>query len=249
MLWLRALLIYPIVVLFKSLMGRGLRFQSRPYDIALEVLLGSAAANVLIEPGLQLSDGLWALAVLATLHILFSFLSLWNPAKRWLVGHPTLVIQKGQILQASLIKHRITVDELLSALREQGYQNPADVEYALLEAGGGISIVPRTSARPVTPKDLGLQPPADGLSQLLIADGHLHQEALQRLGHDETWLRSRLNEKGASSASDVLLASLDSSGQLFVVRKQDVSFLRALLQTAPASPTAEAQSPGAAPPH
>ncbi|MFZ5825589.1 MAG: YetF domain-containing protein [Bacillota bacterium] len=241
MLALRALVVYPLLILLFRFLGRGLQFQSRPYDIAVQVLIGSAAANLIVVQDVPLWRAFPALGTLALLHTLLSFGSLWNPLKKFLVGEPAPVIENGRILKANLIKYQLSVEELLSALRQQGYHNLADVEFALLESSGKLSVVPRSQARPVTPRDLKLSTNYEGYSTMLIADGKVDQQNLQKIGLTPEWLLGELVKRGAEGAEDVLFASIDTQGQLFVVRNYDVPFLQSIFmgvqtQTKPGLP-------------
>jgi uncharacterized membrane protein YcaP (DUF421 family) len=241
MLALRALIVYPIVILLFRFLGRGLQFQSRPYDIAIQVLIGSAAANLIIQQNVEIWRAFTALGTLALMHTALSFISLWNPIKKYLVGQPEVMVENGQILKANLIKHQISVDELVAALRQQGYHRLSDVEFALLESSGKLSVIPRSQARPLTPRDLKLPTPYEGHSTMLIADGKVEGQNLTKLGLTEEWLRAQLPVHGAAAPEEVLFASLDTEGRLFVVRNQDVPFLQAIfkgvqVQTTPGMP-------------
>jgi uncharacterized membrane protein YcaP (DUF421 family) len=230
MLWLRAIVVYALVVLLLRFLWRALRFQARPYDHAVEVLIGSAAGNMVSESEIPLWPSFGALGVLVVMHSAVSLLSLWNPVKQFLVGTPDVLIKNGQILQGNLVKNQITVEELTAALREKGYHNLADVEHAQLEASGRLSLIPRSQARPVTPRDLHVDTPDEGYTRMLISDGQVNTEALKKLGRDEAWLVSAVRQRGAASPAEVLFASLDTQGDFFMVRKQDVPLLQAVFK-------------------
>lgn len=241
MLALRALVVYPLLVLLFRFLGRGLQFQSRPYDLAVQILLGSAAANLIIVEEVQLWRAFTSLGTLAVLHTIVSFFSLWNPLKKFLVGEPVVLVENGRILKANLIKFQVSVEEVLAALREKGYHNLADVEFAHLEASGKLSVVPRSQARPVTPRDLNLPTPYEGYATMLIADGKVDTKNLQKTGLTQEWLLAELVKRGAEGVEDVLFASLDTQGRLFIVRNQDVPFLQSIFlgiqtQTSPGLP-------------
>jgi uncharacterized membrane protein YcaP (DUF421 family) len=241
MLWSRAIIVYLLVVLLIRFLGRDLQFQARPYDQAVQVLLGSAAATLIVTEEIQLWRAFVALGTLAVMHTAVSFLSLWNPVKKFLVGTPDVVIENGQILKANLLKHQISVEELMAGLREKSYHNLDDVEFAMLEASGKLSVIPRSQARPVTPRDLHLETQYEGFTSMLISDGEVNRHGLQKLGLDEAWLGAQIGARGAQSPKDVLFAALDSTGKFFMVRNQDVPFLQAIftgiqVQTAPGLP-------------
>jgi len=230
MLWLRAVVVFPLTIALLRFIGRGLQFQSRPYDLAVQVLLGSAAANLVVDSRIEIWRAFTALGTLAFLHTGLSFLSLWNPAKRFLVGAPSVVVENGQILRSNLIQHQISVDELEAALRERGFHDLADVEFAQVEASGKLSVIPRSQARPVTPRDLHLDTRYEGYPTTMIVDGTVNRSNLKKVKLTEDWLLGQLAEKGIASAKEVLYASLDTMGNLFVVRDLDVPLLRAMLE-------------------
>lgn len=227
---LRGLVVYILTILLFRFLGRTLQFQARPYDIAVQVLLGSAAANLIVSEDIPLWRAFTSLGAMALAHTAISYLSLWNPAKNFLVGKPAVVVENGQILKANLIQHQITVEELLSALRQKGYHKLSDLEFATLEPSGKLSVVPCSQARPVTPKDLNLPTQYEGLTALLVVDGAVNRNNLEKAGLTEEWLLGQLAAKGAAGYEAVLLATLDSQGQLFVVRSQDVPFVQAIFK-------------------
>lgn len=229
-LWLRALIVYPFVIFLLRFLGRTLQFQSRPYDIAVQVLIGSAAANLIVTQQLAVWRAFTALGTLAVMHTALSFLSLYNPLKKYLVGEPLFVIENGQILKANLIKQQVGVEELVAALREKGYHRLDDVEHAMLEVSGKLSVVPKSQARPVTPRDLNLPTKYEGFTAVLISDGQVNTQNLEKVGLTENWLLTELLKRGVDGPEDVLFASLDTQGQLLVVRNQDVPFIQAIFK-------------------
>lgn len=241
MLFLRALVVYPLLVMLFRFLGRGLQFHARPYDLAVQVLIGSAAANLVVMSEIELWRAFTALGALAAMHTVVSFLSLYNPLKRVLVGEPVVLIENGRFLKANLIRHQISVEEVTASLREKGYHNPADVEFALLEASGNLSVIPRSQARPLTPRDLQLPTEYEGMSTRLITDGQIDRQNLAKLGLDEAWLMGQVLQRGAEGFEGVFYASLDTKGELFLVRNEELPWLRALFagdgaQTGPGLP-------------
>lgn len=100
----------------------------------------------------------------------------------------------------------------------------------MLEPSGKLSVVRRSQARPVTPKDLGVATQYEGLTNRLVADGKVDKQTLKKIGLDEPWVLGRLAEHDVGGPEEVLFASLDTQGQLLVVRRQDVPFLQAMFK-------------------
>ena len=115
-------------------------------------------------------------------------------------------------------KARYNLDELLAQLREKGIVDPADVEFAVLETSGKLSVIEKSQHRPVTPADLGIPTPYEGLPTVLVMDGTTMIKNLNDIDLDENWLRQVLQEQGLTPRK-VLLATLGTDGRLFVSKK------------------------------
>lgn len=230
---LRAVVVYPVVIILFRVLGRGLKFNARPYDRAVEVILGAAAAGIIVTTSVPLWQAIGMLVLLAALHKLLDYVSLWNPVKKLLVGEPLTLIEHGTVRRDNLLWHHISLEQLLGGLREKGYHRPAEIESALLETSGELSVIPYAEARPVTTGDLHLNPPPTGRTRLLVSDGVVQQESLRSAGLSEGWLREQLKAKGAGSTREVLLATLDANGELFVLRDRDLPLMQAVLSGVP----------------
>ena len=130
-----------------------------------------------------------------------------------------MVIRKGVIQYGEMRRICYTVSDLMEELRGQGYLNVADVATAVLETSGKLSVVPHAGKRPATPEDLGLTVEDEEIPMTLVVDGAVQREHLQALGLNEAWLQKRLTPLGLGKTRDVLIASLDAGGKLFVQGK------------------------------
>ncbi|RYD05075.1 hypothetical protein N752_10915 [Desulforamulus aquiferis] len=104
---------------------------------------------------------------------------------------------------------------MLEQLRSKNYPNIADIEFAILETKGDITIIPKSQKRPVTPADLQVPTKYEGIPVTLIIDGYVFRQNLSKLNLTEEWLRSELSKFGINDFKKVLLASLDTEGNLF----------------------------------
>nr|WP_243096929.1 DUF421 domain-containing protein [Thermohalobacter berrensis] len=123
------------------------------------------------------------------------------------------------MLKKELKKVRMNIPLLISELRQKGYQKVADVEYAILEPNGELSVIPKAQARPVQPSDLAITPSPTVLSFPIIIDGKLNDENLKYLNKDKKWLMTQLKAFNVEKIEDVLLAQVDSTGQLYVDKR------------------------------
>lgn len=152
----RAVILYLWSIVLFRLLGKGLTFQQKPYDFTVMVLIGSTSAALIVNRDVPLLNSLTAMAVLALLHAVISASTLNNTLKGIIGGYPDLVVRNGRIVKENLIKNQINIEQLLSALRIKGYRSLHDVEFAVLEANGQLSVIPKSQKRPVTPADLNL---------------------------------------------------------------------------------------------
>jgi uncharacterized membrane protein YcaP (DUF421 family) len=138
-----------------------------------------------------------------------------------LEGEPTLVIQNGKILAKNMSRCRYNIDDMLLQLRTQGVFNVDDVEFAVLESNGQLSVLRKSHKQPVTREDLKIPSGYEGLSSEMIVDGEIIYQNLQQNNLDEAWLILELERQGIRSPKEIMLASLDTRGNLYVDKKVD----------------------------
>jgi uncharacterized membrane protein YcaP (DUF421 family) len=144
-----------------------------------------------------------------------------RPLRKLIEGEPTVVIHNGRILEHNMAKLHYNVDNLLNQLREKNVFNIEDVEFALLEGNGGLSVLLKSQKRPLTPSDLGIPTSYEGLSSEIIVDGQVIYQNLKQNNLDEQWLIAELRKRGYNSPRDIVLATLSSDGELYIDNKKD----------------------------
>ncbi|MDI3280644.1 MAG: DUF421 domain-containing protein [Bacillota bacterium] len=217
----RTLAMFLFVFVALRLAGKRELGQISPFDFVVSVMVGELAAIPLQSPRIPLTHGMLPIATLIAAEVAVAYLSLKSRTLRVLFsGSPTIVIQNGAINERNLRRTRYNLDDLLASLRQQGVANLADVEYAILEDNGQLSVLLKSHKRPVTPEDLGIVKEYDGLPLTLIIDGKVDERALALAGRDEEWLRQELGRRGYARAEEVLLATLDAAGHLYVAGKE-----------------------------
>ncbi|MFZ5592417.1 MAG: DUF421 domain-containing protein [Bacillota bacterium] len=212
----RTLLVYIIVLVIVRIIGKRGIGQLSPFDFVVAIILAELATMPMQYPDLPLWHSILPLLVLALLEIMLSFAALHSYRLRQLLdGQPQIVIKEGRILKRELRKARYNLDDLMAQLREKGYPDVADVETGVLETSGRLSVVPRSHRRPLTPADLGIMPPKEGLPVVLVMDGTVIKENLRQAGRDLMWLERELAGLGLSPGR-VFLATMNCAGQLFI---------------------------------
>ncbi len=207
---------------FARMVGKQQIGQLTFFDYISGITVGSIAADLatnLDDRPLALWSGLltWMLLIIA-----FQYLSLKNrQLHKLLDGEPVVVVQNGKILERNLALTKLPVDTLMSELRAKGIFDLSELEFALLETDGQLSVLKKSQYMPVTPHDLQLNTEYKGLSTELIVDGVVIYQNLSDVSKDYTWLMQELNKQGISKVEEVFYAALSPAGTLFVDKYQD----------------------------
>lgn len=216
----RVTVTYLWLLFITKLMGQREVGRLTLFDFVISITIGSISASPLSSSSQNLIPALISITVLGTLHITFAYIALKNAKFRRIVQEePLVLIQNGTILEDTLRKARYNLDDLLSELRLKNVPDPADVEFAILEPTGRLSVVPKSQARPVLPRDLQLSTAYEGLPSVLIEDGNVLQDNLNENKLSEDWLREELENLGITDPNAVMIAVLNTRGQLYVSKK------------------------------
>lgn len=210
------------VVLFAlaRLMGKKQISQLTFFDYIVGISIGSIAAAMSVDKRISIRDGITSMIIWALFPIVFSFISIHSMnARRLLDGTPTILIQNGKIIEKNLRKSKFTVNDLLEELRMKDAFDILDVEFAILETSGKLSVLKKAAKQPLTPTDMNLQLPNQSICANVIIDGKLMIENVKKLNKDELWLKNELIKNNVHSEKDVLLASCDTNGVLHIDRK------------------------------
>ncbi|SDX55718.1 DUF421 domain-containing protein [Paenibacillus sp. CF384] len=209
----RCLIVLLATWLVTNFIGKKSIAQLTPYDLAILFVISNVAAQPLVnKDSFKTAAGMIFMGLCL---VVIAKLSL----HRWFYKMdftPSILIAKGVIDKKELRKNSMNLHMLLSQLRVQGYFQVSDVEYAILEAGGDLSILPKSTARPVTPDDLKLSPQQEGLSYAVIIDGYLMKDQLQAAGVNEDWLEKQLKSQHGSAIKNIFYAEVNDQKQLFV---------------------------------
>lgn len=218
----RTLILYGFVIMSLRVMGKRQIGELQPSELVVAIMISDLASVPMQSIDIPLLNGIIPVLTLIVAEITMSFITLKSRrARRFITGEPSVIISDGHINENELEHLRFNLNDLLEELRMSGYPNIADIHTAVLETNGQISVIPTAQARSVTVKDLNLQDAKDEiLPYMLISDGEINHEELRRSGRDEKWLKNELKKKNIISVSDVFIASLDNSGNMFLQTKK-----------------------------
>jgi uncharacterized membrane protein YcaP (DUF421 family) len=216
----RTLILYLLVVLIIRIMGKHQIGQLQPFELVITIMISELAAIPMQDTEIPLLNGIIPILTLLFIQISLSLLSLKSPLVRKIIcGGPSILIENGKINEFELVRLRYSLSDLLEQLRLKSIPNIADIEYAILETSGKLSVIPKSQKRPVVPADLSLETTYEGIPVLLIVDGKLQGENMKKFNLSEAWLLTELKKFNLRSWNEVFLASLDSSGNVFLQPK------------------------------
>lgn len=213
----KALTLYLLTIAIMRLMGKSSIVQMTPYDLVAIIIIGTVAAEPLIST--KYVPTLLTLIILVGLHILFSMLTLNQIGNRFFLGEPTLIIKNGVILEDNLEKSHLSVSQVLAILRSKGYPKVSDVEYALLEPIGEVSVIPKAQNSPVTVEHMNIQIDDEGLPISVIIDGRIQKRNLKLLGITKEWLLKEVGKKNLQ-LKDVIYGFVNEKTKKLVINKR-----------------------------
>lgn len=220
-LFIRTIIIYLFMFVIMRLMGKRQLSDMQPFDLVVTLLIANLASVPVSDPAVPLAYGVVTILGLFIMQRLVSHISLKSEKIRTVIcGSPLVVIAKGVLREDVMRAANFTLNDLSEQLRDKGVFSFSDVEYAILETNGSLSVLLKPQNQPPTMESLNLPTDKARPALLLITDGKLHRDALGAAGIEEKYLSGILSGMGFSGCRDVLFASLDGSGMLHVQGKQ-----------------------------
>lgn len=218
---IRTVILYILVFFIMRLMGKRQIGQLQPNELAVALIISALAAVPMEDISIPMINSIVPILLLLSMQVIVSLISLKsNNARGILCGKPSVLIENGKIMETEIKRERVNINDLLEQLRIGGYPNIADVEFAILETNGQLSVIPKSQKRPVTPEDLGVATNYEGLCHSLIIDGKVDGQKLKNIGLSANWLKEELAKFGITDMADVLYAGLDTQGKLYFQKKE-----------------------------
>ena len=217
----RAIFLYIVVLIVMRLMGKREIGQLQPFELAISIMIADLASIPMTEIGIPISNGIIPILGLLVMHLIISVVNLKSITARQIIcGKPRLLIYRGKIDEEALKKERFTINELEERLRGNNIVNIGDVEYAILETSGQVTIIQKPNKRNSIPEDFGMMPEYEGISYDLVTDGKVMDKNLKILNKSYEWLKREVN-KFNIEPEDALIVTLDGKGQIFCQKKEN----------------------------
>ena len=209
---MRSTLIVVVLLILTRLLGKKQMSQLTYFNYITGVTMGSVAGDFISEVNMPVVDALASLIAICILTELNSFIALKSTSYRKVMdGDDIILIKKGKIIKPALKSCRMSVNILLMLLRQSNTFSVEEVEYAILETNGSLSVMKRQQAQPIIKSDLDIK--AEKIKNLpreVISDGKIMKVNLKELNKDEEWLKNELRKNNIESVKDVFYAEVRS---------------------------------------
>lgn len=221
--FLRAILSLVTLFYVTKLLGKKQVSQLSLFDYVIGISIGNFAAEMTINTDSPYLNGIVAVIFFGVIAYGISRVTMKSiKLRRFFTGVPTVIIEKGVIIEDNLKRVNFDLNDFLQECRSSGYFNIDDIYYAIMEANGRISFLPKAGSSPVTNENMNLKIKQDGLCANVIIDSHIMERNLKNINKDKIWLEKKLKEKG-KKLEDILLATVDVNEKLYIYEKNKTS--------------------------
>lgn len=213
----RALLSLFCLFLITRLIGKKQVSELSLFDYVIGISIGNFAAEITINVDVPLINGIVAVLLFGIIAFIVAKVTMKSiTLRRLFTGVPTLVVQNGKFIKENMKKTRYDMNDFLEECRSNGYFDVSEIEYAVVEANGKISILPKSEYKPLTPKDMQVKVEKASLCANVIIDSRLLPNNLENMGKTKEWLDKELKVKGYKNYDNILLATLDVHDKLTI---------------------------------
>ena len=213
--FVRAIILYIIVFIVVRAMGKREIGQLQTFEFVIAIMIADVATIPMSEVGVPIINGIVPIFGLLVMHMLISCINMKSIKMRAIIcGKPSILIYRGRIDEEKMIKERFTINELQERLRSLNIDSIADVEYAILETSGQLSVIEKPEKRNTKPEDFGIVPEYEGLAYDLVIDGVIMEDNLKILGKDYKWLKKEVN-KFKIEPEDALIVTINGKNEIF----------------------------------
>lgn len=220
LIFIRSIILYTIVLIVMRFMGKREIGQLQPFELAISIMIADLAATPMASPGIPIIYGIIPIISLLVMHLLISFLNIKSLKCRELIcGKPSILIYRGKIDEKILIKENFTINELQERLRGNNIFDLGDVEYAILETSGQITVIPKPNKKNPTLEDLGINGEYSGLPYDLVIDGVILEDNLHKISKDRKWLEKEVG-KFDMKPSEALIVTLNGKGEMYCQKRE-----------------------------
>lgn len=219
---IRCVIMYLMVILAVRLMGKRQIGELQPSELVITILISELASMPIQDKQLPLMSAVIPIFVLVGLELITSLITLKSIGIRtFFYGRPLILVYKGQFRQKAMERARVTIDDIMEVMRNDGIASLEEIDYAVLETNGQLSVIQKENKRALCADDINVKVTASaGLPHLLIMDGKLMKANIGESVVDEKWVKKQLKKQKIASPKDVFIMMIDDDKKVFLVPKQ-----------------------------
>ena len=215
----RTLILYFTLIVSMRFMGKRQIGEVQISEFIITIMLSEIAVSPILDHNISLLHAITAIVLLLSVELLVSFLLIKSSLlKRLICGTPSILIQRGELMQKELKKNRVDIEELFSELRQKGYSSLSEINYAILEENGQFSVFPYAANTPVTHESLSAPPDETGIDHLCVADGKILTDSLNLTGWTKEQLEKEIQKRRLRLA-DIFILTIDDKNNLRIIKK------------------------------
>lgn len=221
-LLIRSVVTYFTLLLFTRIMGRKQISQLTYFDYIVGITIGSTAVVASVDKHVSMHEGIFSIVVWSMLTIIISQITLKNIKLRLLIdSEPLIIIENGEVNYKNMKKARYNIGDLLMQLRDKDVFYITEVEVAILEPDGKLSVLKKSEYSSVTVSDMNINKPKTGMMVDLILDGKILISHLNLINKDEKWIMKELKNRKITEVRNIVFAGLQADGQIYIVTKDN----------------------------
>ena len=216
-IFIRTVILYICVVTAMRIMGKRQLGELQPSEFVIALIISDLASIPISNRNVPLSHGLIPIAALVLMEFIFSTLVIKSEFMRRLItGVPVQIIEDGKFIMKKLKKLRVSLDDVMEQLRLAGYSSISQIDCAILETNGQLSVIPKEEERPVICRDLNLSPTQTRVPHTIISDGILRKKNLIGAGLNENQLKKKLRKYNITDYSQVSFLSITDDNETVI---------------------------------
>ena len=215
-LFIRVQIIYFVVLLFLRIMGKRQIGEMQPYELVITLIIADLATVPMSDANIPLLNGILPLAILVLLHYSITVLTRKSILlRKFISGKSIIVISPEGINYDALKKLNMNLNDLQESLRQCNYFSFEQVQYAIVETNGKMSVIPTAESAPATAKDVNANNPPPELPSIIVSDGKVMKDNMSSVNFSEEKLNKLLNQLNIKKVKDIIVMNLDNSGKLY----------------------------------
>lgn len=220
--FVRSIIAFFSLLIFAKILGKQQISQLSFFDYVLGITLGNIAGTLATDLSSRAWPHFLSLFTWCVLGYIMEYITLkWRYVEKYIDGEPTIIIMNGKIMEDTLRKMKYKVSDIMGLLRNKDVFDLSQVDFAIIESNGQLSVLKKAEYEPLTAKDINISKSPTGISTELIYDGILIEQNLKQLNKSKKWIMTQLKIQGIKNISDVFLATLTPSGSLYIDKYKD----------------------------